>query len=313
MKLAIFGRDEDALSVHTADKARARGWSVLPVALADHAPAAFDGATWLWAGDEIEACDAFVVRRYPAVHAQLGPADETATGAQWWRRQMKQLERSTFAQSLIMDLELRGKPVINPLLASSPFEHKPLQLAAFRRAGLPIPSTLITNFPDAARIFESEHGRVIVKPIAGGAAALAVDDDVRARFDAMKEAPVIVQERVEGPDVRVTIVGGQVVSSVVVESDGGVDYRTGDAYARGDGRYVAHALSEDGARIALTAAGVCRHVLSGVDLKLRATGEYVLLEANSAPVYLDIERKCGHPITDAVLDWLSSSAARAGG
>src|SRR4051794_35298808 len=105
MRLGIFGRDSDAISVHTAEKARDRGWEVVPIAFADNAPASFDATSWLWAGHEIDACDAFVVRRYPAVHAQLGPPDESATGAEWWRRQMRQLERSTFAQSLIMDME----------------------------------------------------------------------------------------------------------------------------------------------------------------------------------------------------------------
>ena len=52
------------------------------------------------------------------------------------------------------------------------------------------------------------------------------------------------------------------------------------------------------------AARLCRQVLSGIDLIQRAGGEYAILEANSAPVYLDIERKTNAPITDAILDYL---------
>lgn len=44
--------------------------------------------------------------------------------------------------------------------------------------------------------------------------------------------------------------------------------------------------------------------LSGIDLKRRPSGEYVVLEANSAPVYLDVEQKTGARITDTVIDWL---------
>lgn len=307
MRLGIFGRATDPLSVHTAAVGRARGFDVIEIAfseLAHGTPAAFDGSSWLWAGEALESCDAFVVRRYPAPLAQLGPPDETLSQAEWWKRAMHQNERSSFAQSAIIDLELRGKPMVNPLSTTTPFEHKPLQLAAFERAGLPIPQTLITNWPDAVRIFETETPRLIVKPIAGGAETLAVED-VRAKLDAIAAAPVIVQERIDGPDVRVTVVGGRVVSSVVIASDT-LDYRGGGAYQRGEAEYEAHALSADGERVAIAAASTCGHVLSGVDLKLRGDGGYVLLEANSAPVYLDIEQKTGAAITDAVLDWLAS-------
>ena len=311
MRLGIFGRASDPLSAHTAARARARGHEVLEVSfseLREGAPGAVtldgDGASWLWKGDELD-CDAYVLRRYPAPTAQLGPPEESATAAEWYRKGVKQQERSTFAQSAIMDLELRGKPIVNPLLATQPYEHKPLQLAVFHRAGLPIPRTVITNWPDAARILEDSAGPLIAKPAAGGAETLVVDDDVRAKLPGIVEAPVIFQERVVGHDVRVTVVGERVVSAVVIESDH-VDYRAGDAYRRGDAHYAAHALPAAAEAMCLRAAALCKHVLSGIDLKLRADGSYALLEANSAPVYLDIEQKTGAPITDAILDWLAS-------
>jgi glutathione synthase/RimK-type ligase-like ATP-grasp enzyme len=58
----------------------------------------------------------------------------------------------------------------------------------------------------------------------------------------------------------------------------------------------------------LKSSTLCRHVLSGVDLKRRANGDYVLLEANSAPVYLDIEQKTGAPITARILDYLAATS-----
>lgn len=54
---------------------------------------------------------------------------------------------------------------------------------------------------------------------------------------------------------------------------------------------------------AALAAPPCHQVVSGIDLKLGAGG-YVMLEANSGPVYLDIEQKTGAPITDAIADAL---------
>lgn len=320
MKIGIFGREDDPISDHTEAVAKQRGHEVLRVAFGkmhSGAATAFDGCSWLWLGEEIEACDGFVVRQYPAPHALLGPPEESATAGEWFRRGMSQVERSSYAQSAIMDLELMGKPIVNPLLASAPFDHKPLQLSTFFRAGLPIPRTFITNFPDAVRIFDDDvraQGRsLITKPTAGGAETLVVDDGVRARLDSITQAPVIFQERIEGPDVRVTVVGGQVISSVVVMSEDGVDYRRGEAYRRGDALYVDHPLPDDVKDLCVKAADLCHHVLSGVDLKRGSDGSYTLLEANSAPVYLDIERKTGAPITAHIVAWLEKAiTARAG-
>lgn len=312
MRVCVFGRSDDALSAHTEERARARGHDVLRVALGrlvDGAPAAFDGASWLFEGEELEGYDAFVLRQYPAPGAMLAPPETTDTAAGWYRRSVLHGERSSFAQALLMDLERGGKPFINPLWRTLPFDHKALQLATFVRAGIPLPRTLVTNFPAAANIFVDDCARagleVICKPSGGGAEARVVDDAVLSRLDDIRDAPVIFQERVRGPDVRATVIGDRVISAVEIESDT-LDYRSGDAYRRGDARYASHALPPEIEALCVRAARSCEHVLSGVDLKRRADGSYVVLEANSAPVYLDIEKKTGAPITDAILDWLEA-------
>jgi glutathione synthase/RimK-type ligase-like ATP-grasp enzyme len=50
-------------------------------------------------------------------------------------------------------------------------------------------------------------------------------------------------------------------------------------------------------------------VLSGVDLK-HDGDRWVLLEANSSPAYLDIERRTGAPISAALLDAIAARLAR---
>lgn len=310
MRLCVFGRQEDPITAHTVAHARMRGHDVLRVALgqlSDGLPVAFHAGQWMAAGEELESCDAFVLRQYPAPTALLAPPDTTDTAAGWYRRSVIHGERSSFAQSLLMDLERRGKPFVNPLFQTLPFDHKALQLATFEREGVPLPRTLISNFPGGVRAFVEDvrvsGGEVICKPAAGGAEAREVNEALLARLDDIKDAPVIFQERIHGPDVRATVVGDRVVSSVIIESDT-LDYRSGAAYQRGEARYTQHALPVDVEALCVRAARLCHHVLSGVDLKRRADGSYVVLEANSAPVYLDIEQKTGAPITDAILDWL---------
>ena len=310
MKLCVFGRSTDALSVHTADLARARGHAVMLVGFAELARGAeawFDGAAWSWRGERVDACDAFVVRRYPDAHAVLGAPAETATAAEWWMRGTAQAERSTFAQSCIMDMELRGKAMVNPLLASSPFDHKPLQLATFARARLPIPRTLVTSDARAAAAFRAAVGECVAKPVGGGALARVVDDSTD--LAPLASAPAIFQERVRGLDVRVTVVGARVVSSVVVDTGDAdaLDYRGTPAYLRDEMSYREHPLPAPVAAMCIQAAQLSHHVLSGVDLKKRGD-DYVILEANSGPVYLDIEVRTGAPITQAILEHLEQQA-----
>lgn len=313
MRLGVFARAGDPIASHLAALCERRGVDTAQFdlhAIADHEPLAFDADEWMIRGDVINDCDAYFVRNYPAPMAPVGDADHATTGAEWFARGLAQLERSHLAQSCLIDLERSTKPMMNPLLASGPFDLKPLQLGAFKQAGLRIPETVITNSPGVVRAFAKAVPRLIFKPTAGGAETRALDESAFERLDAIRAAPVIFQERIDGPDIRVTIVGGRIVSAVEIPTPH-VDYRLSDDYRAGRQHYVEHALSTDASRMALTAASLCRHVLSGVDLKRTPAGEYVLIEANSSPVYLDIEQKTGHPITEAIIDWLCAAVSAA--
>ncbi len=306
MQLCIFGRDDDPISARIDQIAKARGHDVLRVSfarLAEGAPCAFDDEGWLFEGHDLAEKDAYVVRQYPAATAMLGAPSTTDTAQGWWKKGMLQKERSSFAQSCIMDVELSGKPVVNPLFASQHFDHKPLQLAVFRRAGLPIPRTLITNLGEAVDAFAQDVAEVIFKPTTGGAEAGVLDDAARMKLALIKQSPVIFQERARGDDVRVTVVGDEVVSAVVIPSDG-LDYRSGQTYQQGDIAYAPIQLPADVRAMSVTAARACHHVLSGIDWKRGPDDKWTLLEANSGPVYLDIENKTGAPISEAIVKWL---------
>ena len=49
--------------------------------------------------------------------------------------------------------------------------HKPWQLRLAQRCGLPVPATLITTFPQAARDFAERFPDLVVKPVSGSAPA----------------------------------------------------------------------------------------------------------------------------------------------
>ncbi|MDQ3265746.1 MAG: hypothetical protein M3Y59_19175 [Myxococcota bacterium] len=306
-KLGIFGRGGDPIATHLEGKLRARGAQVLPLDLSGlgaGSPITWDGEEWLYEGEALSECHAFFLRKIPAETVLLAAPEVTATAELWYRNALLAKERAHVAQGLVMDLELAGKRVINGVLNVSLYDQKPLQLAAFKRLGLRIPRTLITNFPAAVKAFVQDVGEVIYKPTAGGAETQVVTPEALGRISAIAHAPVIFQERIRGPDIRVTLVDGRIISSVELPTEAEVDYRADTTYQRGGQRYVAHALPSEIASQCILAAKSCGQILSGVDLKRTASGEYVFLEANSSPVYLDIELKTGAPITDAIADAL---------
>lgn len=305
--VALFAREDDLIAARMEELLVARGAIPLRVAfgrMAAGAPALFDGERFVVEGRDLCDVDAYLLRHYPSESALLS-ADPSSTlsAAEWWQRGVQQKERSHFAQSALMALDLANKRAVNAHLKSAPFDLKPLQLLAFTKAGLPIPKTLITNDPDEARAFHRDVGEVIAKPAAGGAETRVLDEALLSRLDAIRSAPAIFQERVRGPDIRVTVVDGRVVSAVEIPTEE-VDYRADAAYREGFQEYLRHPLSDDVVAMCVKAAEVCHHVLSGIDLKRRSDGSYAILEANSAPVYLDIERKTGAPISEAIADYL---------
>ncbi len=297
--VALWAGDDDLTALRVRDRLQARGHDVIavtPTATAD----ATDLSAWVLAGADLDSCDAHLVRALPSPIAVPAPGDDAVALA---RRAFQGQERMLVAQAALAAVEARGGRVLNPC-SSLPFESKALQLAAFSRAGLPVPRTLITGMPLAAERFvdalAADGREAIAKPLIGGSTARLIDRAARARLGTLGPSPVILQERVAGDDVRVTLVDGAVVSAVVIES-ATLDYRDDPAYAAGAGRYQPMELSEEVRAVAVRAAALCGHVISGVDLKRTPTGDVVVLEANAAPQWVDIEDKTGAPITEAVV------------
>ena len=196
---------------------------------------------------------------------------------------------------------------MNPPLSGASFLFKPYQLALMRKAGVPVPRTLYTSSPEAALAFRAAVGPAIVKPIAGGAHTLDFDDpEVRGTLHLIERAPIVMQERIRGEHVRVTIVDAEIVSAVVIESDE-LDYRNDPNYHR-NASYRGAQLSDEGAEIALRAAKASRLSYTGLDI-LRDGETHVVLECNTSPLYMDIEQRMGHPISAKLAAFLVRSAA----
>ena len=262
--------------------------------------AAFDDVGALW------------VKQLPLpFHACAGAGPPAESGDRLFELQTQVREKLQLVLSWLCELEDRGTVVVNPARSGAHFIFKPYQLARMRRAGVPVPRTLYTTSPEAALAFRKEVGPCIVKPIAGGAYTRDFDDvEVQDTLELIRKSPVVVQERIFGEHVRVTIVGDEIVSAVVIGSPA-LDYRTDPDY-HSNAHYDEARLSDEGKRIALAAAQASGLTYTGIDI-LRNGDRHVVLECNTSPIYLDIERRMGHAISQGIAAYLVACAKQKNG
>ncbi|QNE75350.1 ATP-grasp ribosomal peptide maturase [Streptomyces finlayi] len=114
---------------------------------------------------------------------------------------------------------MEGPLWVNHPLRVAEADYKPAQLATAQRLGLTVPPTLVTNDPDDAREFISEHDRVIYKTLRwtpyqrDGVAVTGWADPVTAEEidESLRVAPHLFQAVVDKvADLRVLVVGRQV-------------------------------------------------------------------------------------------------------
>lgn len=90
------------------------------------------------------------------------------------------------------------------------------------RAGLRLPETLAEDSPEARRAFLERHGKLVVKPARGEqgkgvAVGLTDPEAVERAVDAARQycADVLVEECYEGTDLRLVVIGDEVVAAAI--------------------------------------------------------------------------------------------------
>lgn len=176
----------------------------------------------------------------PDVEQRLAQQEVTRLGgdqirAVWWRRSRLpvphpygEVALRDFAQSntqaqvwgYFLSLS-ESVPFVNRPGSEASANYKLVQLEQARAQGLDIPHTLITNNPRDAAGFVQEReqaGRVcVVKQLRSARGAGYLTQPISTAdapgFAQIKDAPVILQERVHGLDVRVVVVGDAVFAA----------------------------------------------------------------------------------------------------
>jgi hypothetical protein len=187
--------------------------------------------------------------------------------------------------------------------------NKPFQIELAKRSGLPVPETLVTNDPDAAKDFVARHSGAMVKsPVTWKFRMLETrmimpgsDFD----YTLVRLCPIVLQAPLTGGrEYRVTIVGEQIFTAAT-ELGGGAfqpDSRLGE---RAD--FVGTDLpqtTEHALRAFHAASGL---EYGAYDLRCDADGLPHFLEVNPDGQYLFVEIEAGLPISDALAERLATA------
>ncbi|WP_225834299.1 ATP-grasp ribosomal peptide maturase [Streptomyces sp. NK08204] len=197
--------------------------------------------------------------------------------------------------------------------------HKPWQLHLAQRSGLPVPATLITTFPQAAREFAQRFPDLVVKPVSGAhpqeppravpTSRVAPDTD----FAAVAYGPTLLQRRVvKRADIRLTVVGDALLAArKPADPDAGSD-EVDVRFARSGSPWLP---AEVPPRVA---EGVLRY-MRGAELSYGAfdfaedtDGIWWFLECNQSGQFGFVEMDTGQPIAATIADWLARDGDQGG-
>ncbi|MFF4802892.1 ATP-grasp ribosomal peptide maturase [Streptomyces sp. NPDC001351] len=193
--------------------------------------------------------------------------------------------------------------------------HKPWQLRLAQRCGLPVPATLITTFPQAAREFADRYPDLVVKPVSGAhpqdppravpTSRVAPETD----FSAVAFGPTLLQRRVgKRADIRLTVVGERLLAARKATADdadpddpGAVDVR----FASGD---IPWRATDVPPRIADAVRSYLREAelaYGAFDFAEDADGTWWFLECNQSGQFGFVEVETGLPIARTIAEWLA--------
>jgi glutathione synthase/RimK-type ligase-like ATP-grasp enzyme len=202
--------------------------------------------------------------------------------------------------------EVAQARVVNRYGAMSSNFSKPYQCQLIAKHGFAVPETLVTNDPDLVRAFVAEHQRAIYKSISSERSIVqTVDQSDLARLDAIRWCPVQFQAFVEGTDVRVHTVGGEVFATAITSS--ATDYRYAHRQTGEAATMEAYELEPELAARCLTLAAALGLDLAGIDLRLTPGGDAYCFEVNPSPVYSYYEAHTGQPMAAAIARYLAAA------
>ncbi len=208
-----------------------------------------------------------------------------------------------FHDTIMRWLEISPALIVNRCAPMCSNSSKPYQTQLIRQSGFQIPETLVTNDPDLVREFHAKYGRVIYK------SASAVRSIVQTlqpsdfeRLEHIRWCPTQFQAFVEGTNVRVHTVGGNVYATAITTE--ATDYRYA-ARQGGDSADLREVeLTDELRQRCLNLSRSLGLEFAGIDLKITPEDEVYCFEVNPSPAFSYYEGNTGQPISEGVAQCL---------
>ncbi|WKA52435.1 RimK family alpha-L-glutamate ligase [Planococcus liqunii] len=213
-------------------------------------------------------------------------------------------------------LKSRGVPVYNDPAIIDLCDNKATQYIQLAASGLPMPRTIIAPkvYPNFSildsgyfeRIIEQLKFPMIIKEGHGsfGMKVYLIEDKAAfyEKVEALRGIDFVFQEFIassRGRDIRVNIVGGEIVASMYRHSE--TDFR---ANITNGGKASPVGLTEIQKQMALDAADAVGAVFAGVDLLFGENEEPLVCEVNAAAHIRNILNVTGVNVADAMIAYI---------
>lgn len=263
----------------------------------------FVNGYWWYDDYELMSTKAYFLRN---LHCNPMANDEKEDlGLQAAARMHALREKDSLLGSLLKWAESRSSVVLNPIDTLSCHSYKLETYDRLRSANVRIPDTLGTNNLEVIDRFAQGHAELIYKPLAGGgeAVALYASDLSPISSGKFRIAPVMIQERLFGDDVRAYVLGEEVIASGSLSTDS-VDFRTGAQDFRPT------TLTEGESADIIKAVKLMSLRFAGIDLKRTKVGEHFVLDINPAPMFANFEKITGLDIAGKIAKYLVDITGR---
>lgn len=187
--------------------------------------------------------------------------------------------------------------IVNPRRAMMSNNSKPYQALLIRDAGFAVPETIITNQFERVLAFQQSHAELVYKSASAVRSIVKIlGPQETLRLTQVSYLPTQFQNRIEGFNVRVHVVGNEVFACKIVT--GATDYRYA-ALDKEQVTFTSYELTDDLRERCLALAERCGMSFVGIDLIVGEKG-VVCLEVNPSPAYSYYESATDAPISYAL-------------
>ena len=165
-----------------------------------------------------------------------------------------------------------------------------------------VPRTCVTNDFETAAAFVEKIGPVIYKSCSGERSIVTElkPGQLEEKRKALAACPVQFQERIDGRDVRVHVVGDKTFATEILS--GSTDYRYDH-----NADWRAARISDDVAEAAVALSKKLGLTLAGVDLRYAEDGRVFCFEVNPSPAFTPYQEITGQRISDEIARQLAGA------